>query len=147
MEALRAKYSRPREQLVAEANSTMARGGGPKAAAPFGGQSDALADIIMCQACGAMGTVKKQYGFRVMDEQCEKCNGEGVIKKGLAKTASQALKDKVRKVEEMIATADDLVELERLEAALQKKTEAALDEVIKAAEPAEAAAATIAAGS
>ena len=50
-----------------------------------------MADIIMCQACAAQGTVKKQYGYRVIDEQCETCAGEGVVKKGLAKKASDEL--------------------------------------------------------
>ena len=127
MAALRAKYSRPREQLVAEANAA----GYDKqdAKAPFG-QSDALADIIMCQGCGAMGTVKKQYGYRVIDEQCETCNGEGVVRKGLAKQASEELKEKCRKVEALVEAAEDLETLERLEEALNKKTMEALDAVL-----------------
>ena len=34
-----------------------------------------LSNVKMCVMCQAMGTVKRQYGFRVMDEQCEACNG------------------------------------------------------------------------
>lgn len=127
MAALRAKYSRPREQLIAEAN---AKGfDKQEVKAPFG-QSDALADIIMCQGCAAMGTVKKQYGYRVIDEQCETCQGEGVVRKGLAKKASDELKEKVRKVEALVEAAEDLETLERLEEALNKKTMEALDKVL-----------------
>ena len=37
-----------------------------------------LSNVKMCVMCQAMGTVKRQYGFRVMDEQCEACNGARV---------------------------------------------------------------------
>ena len=38
-----------------------------------------LSNVKMCVVCQAQGTVKRQYGFRVMDEQCENCNGEGSV--------------------------------------------------------------------
>ena len=45
------------------------------------------------------------------------------------------LKQKVRQVEAMVAASEDLDELERLEAALKKRTIAALDAVLKTAPP------------
>lgn len=140
MEKLRAKYSRPREQLIAEANAKGYANAEPNKAF---GQSDALADIIMCQACAAQGTVKKQYGYRVIDEQCETCAGEGVVKKGLAKKASDELKAKCKRVNALVEACEDLDELEKLEAALSKKTAVALDEVLAAYEKTPPAAAAV----
>ena len=128
MERLRAKYSRPREQLVAEAN---AKGYGNAEPMKAFNQSDQLADIVMCGQCSAMGTVKKQYGYRVIEEQCETCGGEGVLKKGLAKKASDELKAKCKRVEALVEACEDLDELEKLEEALSKKTAEALDAVLK----------------
>ena len=31
---------------------------------------DKLNSVVMCQACQAHGYIKKQYGYRVMTEQC-----------------------------------------------------------------------------
>ena len=130
MEALRAKYSRPRDELRAELARAQPAVGG--AAAPKGAMADRLNDLVMCSQCQALGIVKRQYGFRVIDEQCEGCDGEGVIRKGLGKLASAELREKVQKVEALIADCEDLDELERLEAALTKKTLKALDEVLNA---------------
>ena len=67
MEALRQKYSRPREQIVAEANAKY--GGGAGASEAFQAATEAkMTDVIMCSQCQAHGTIKKQYGFRVLDE-------------------------------------------------------------------------------
>lgn len=129
MDALRKKYSRPREELLAEAQQKQQQGLMPTDKV-MGAVNDRLSDIVMCQNCQAHGTVKKQYGFRVMDEQCEVCGGEGVIRKGLQKYASAELKAKVKQVEALVAACEDLDELERLEAALNKKTIAALDAVL-----------------
>ena len=63
------------------------------------------------------------------------CDGEGVLRKGQAKLASDELKRKVKMVEAMIADVDDLAELEHLEAALTKRTVAALDEVLPKSQP------------
>ena len=68
------------------------------------------------------------------------CDGEGVIRKGLAKYASDELKQKVRAVEELVAACEDLDTLERLEDALKKRTVAALDAVLPPAPAAPAAA-------
>ena len=124
MDALRKKYSRPREELVAEAKAKY--GDQPQEA-----KVSPLNEVIMCMACQAHGTVKRQYGFRVIDEVCEQCDGEGCFIKGQGKKASGELRDKVRQVENLIAAAEDLDELERLEAALKKRTIPALDEVLK----------------
>lgn len=135
MDALRAKYSRPREQLQAEAaqldaQRSMTSTHGAKQGAQMGAAYDRLQDIIMCQNCQAMGTLKKQYGFRVIDEVCDQCDGEGVIRKGQAKFASAELRAKVKQVEALVESCEDLVELERLEAALKKRTIPALDAVL-----------------
>ena len=118
MDALRAKYSRPREVLLAEARQAQAQSGlssgKQEGMAAIAASYDKLQDIVMCQACQALGTVKKQYGYRVIDEQCSMCEGEGVIRKGHAKLASEELKKKVRQVEAMVDECDDLDELERL---------------------------------
>ena len=62
---------------------------------------------------------------------CENCNGEGCFVRGEGKKASMELKEKMRKVEALIAEASDLEELERLEAALQKKSIKDLDAILK----------------
>ena len=67
-----------------------------------------LSNVKMCMMCQAQGTVKRQYGFRVMDEQCENCNGEGCI---ITRPPSTA--DKIAKVEALIASATDLDSLQR----------------------------------
>ena len=134
MDALRAKYSRPREQLLAEQRTREAQQSmmAPPATAPGVQQAyDRLADIVMCAQCQANGTLKKQYGFRVMDEVCDQCDGEGVIRKGQAKFASAELKQKVKQVEALVETCEDLDELDRLEAALQKRTIDALNAVLR----------------
>ena len=99
MDALRAKYSRPREELAAEqrakdaANPVRNASGRSEATQAA---YDRLSDIVMCQACQALGIVKKHYGYRVIDEECQTCGGEGVLRKGQAKYASDELKQKVR---------------------------------------------------
>ena len=137
MEALRSKYSRPREVVAAEAaqKQTTALGGSASDAKAMAEAYDKLSDIVMCQGCQALGTVKKQYGYRVIDEECNLCDGEGVVRKGQAKYASAELKQKVRQVEALVASSEDLDELERLESALKKRTIAALDAVLKTATP------------
>jgi len=136
IEALRAKYSRPREVLLAEARAKEARDGTPlQAAAGLRADKvanlDKLNEIVMCQACQALGTVKKQYGFRVLDEECGTCGGEGIIRKGQSKLASEELCEKVKRVEALVAAATDLEELERLEAALNERTLSSLDAVLR----------------
>jgi colicin import membrane protein len=69
---------------------------------------------------------------------CEECNGDGTLVKGKGKRATAELRDKVKQVEKLIETVEDLDELERLEAALKKRTLASLDEVLSAARKAEA---------
>ena len=142
MDALRAKYSRPREELAAEqrakdaANPVRNASGRSEATQAA---YDRLSDIVMCQACQALGIVKKHYGYRVIDEECQTCGGEGVLRKGQAKYASDELKQKVKRVEAMVDECDDIDELERLEAALNKRTLAALDAVLPKAAAAEVA--------
>lgn len=131
MEALKRKYSRPREELLAEARMREARGETPlSSAAGNKAASDKLSEIVMCQACQAQGIVKKQYGYRVIDETCEVCDGEGVIRKNKPKPASEELCEKVRKVEALVEEVAELHQLERLEAALQERTIGALDAVL-----------------
>jgi len=126
-EALRSKYSQPREQLRTQVSVQASDG-----AVSFDPEAEKrLNEIIMCQACQAHGVVKRQYEFRVIDETCEVCGGEGVLKKGMSKDASEELKEKVKRVEDLVANAADLDELERLEAALRTHTIDALDAVLK----------------
>jgi len=129
MEALRKKYSRPREELVAEAQAKYGPGG-----MGGGNAKDQTAklttEVIMCAMCQAHGVIKKQYGARVIDEVCSHCDGEGCFVKG-QKKASQDLKDKVREVEALIADCEDLDQLERLDEALKARTIPALDAVLK----------------
>jgi len=103
---------------------------------------DKLADVKICQACDAQGVVKVQYGYRVMDQVCEQCDGEGCIIRGGAKNtveetatggviASEETAEKVRQIEQMIEETGDLDELERLEAALRSGK---LDDVLQSRE-------------
>ena len=126
---LRAKWSDP---------AAAAAAGAPKVRVP--GSADGvgvdkdplqqLSNVKMCMMCQAQGTVKRQYGFRVMDEQCENCNGEGCI---ITRPPSTA--DKIAKVEALIASATDLDSLQRYEDALLTGK---LDECLTAARAAAA---------
>jgi len=149
MEALHKKYSRPREELVAEAQAKFGPGGitGAKAAADV----KLAKEVIICSSCQAAGTLKKQYGYRVIDEVCADCDGDGCYVKG-EKRAGMELREKVAQVERLVAACEDLDELEALDAALQTRTIKALDEVLTATRKqvlarAEAARATDAAAS
>jgi len=126
IEKLRQKYSRPRSELQAEAQAKYGDGGDI-----FSKHEDNMTQVIMCQACQAHGTVKRQYGYRVLDEVCENCNGEGCFVQGQGKKASLELKESVKKVEELIANCEDLEELEKLEEALKQRTPAAIEAVLK----------------
>jgi hypothetical protein len=130
LDQLRTKYSRPREEILAEVQANPQPGSNPAAAA-LSDANSRLNDITMCSQCQAQGVVKKQYGFRVIDEQCESCGGEGIIRRGQSKPASEELREKVKRVEALIAEAEDLDELERLEAALQQRSLKALNAVLK----------------
>lgn len=117
-DALREKYSRPRDELRAEAAA--------KPVAPSSAMTE-QSNVIMCQECQASGIIKRQYGYRVIDEQCDTCNGEGMIYRNGCGPAGEELIAKVKRVEELIAVADDLDELDRLEAALKERSLKALD--------------------
>merc|ERR1711948_129780 len=75
-DTLRAKYSQPRDEIVAK--SARAAPGKP-AQGLSADANDRLSKVKICSACNANGTIKRQYGYRVMDEVCEKCDGEGCI--------------------------------------------------------------------
>ena len=93
--ALRAKYSRPREVLLAEARQAQAQSGlssgKQEGMAAIAASYDKLQDIVMCQACQAHGIVKKQYGYRVMDETCEMCAPSTGVGAGIGSPARPAL--------------------------------------------------------
>ena len=130
-DALRAKY--------AAAGRDAARAQAAASASPMAGAAAGkkLVEVKICHACQAHGTVKRQYGYRVIDEVCEVCGGEGCIT-NKPKPASEELARKIRRVEALVATAEDLEALEALEAALKAKTIPALDAVLTkfaAAEP------------
>ena len=128
IEKLRKKYSRPRADLQAEASRDVRRD-------VLSSSEQKMTEVTMCQACQAHGTVQRQYGFRVLTEVCDQCNGEGCFIKGQGKLASMELKEKVAKVEELIAACEDIDELEELETALKDKTMVKLDAVLKEDDP------------
>lgn len=136
-EELRAKYAQPRNVLEEQLGNEM-----PPAKPASAADYDKLADVKICQACDAQGVVKVQYGYRVMDQVCEQCDGEGCIIRGGAKNtveetatggviASEETAEKVRQIEQMIEETGDLDELERLEAALRSGK---LDDVLQSRE-------------
>jgi len=133
IEKLRAKYSGDRNQLREdyEAAARMKQSNVP-ANMDLGMGKDLPNPVVMCQACQALGTIKKQYGYRVMEEVCERCGGEGMIIQK-PKVASEELLEKVARVEALIGEADSLEELERLEEALKERTINALDAVLEPA--------------
>lgn len=125
VEALRAKYSGDRKQLRTEYDHSLAQKKSNSASRDIGMGQALPNPVLMCQACQALGIVKKQYGYRVMDEQCERCGGEGVITQK-PKPANEELQEKIKRVEALIEASDDLNELEQLEAALKERTLTAL---------------------
>ena len=130
VEALRQKYSGDRDKLRSDYNTeakAMKSVETAKMDAVMG--KELPYPVIMCQACQAHGIVKKQYGYRVMDEQCEQCGGEGMIIQK-PKLASEELQEKVARVEALIVEVDSLEDLERYEAALKERTIQALNAVL-----------------
>lgn len=120
VEALRAKYSQPgyREQLVKEGVRTS--GGAPNA--QHTPAEDKLSKIRICQRCQAMGYVKREYNYRVMQEQCPDCGGEGLL--GTKQPSQEVTDDAARRrritaLEAAIATAESVEELDELEAELK----------------------------
>lgn len=70
-----------------------------------------LSHIKMCAVCQAHGIVKKQYGYRVIDEECEECGGEGVVPvMQMAISAEVSIERLTRR----IAECDSLDKLEQL---------------------------------
>lgn len=68
-----------------------------------------------------MGYVTKQYGFRVLQEKCTACDGEGLL--GTKEPADELTvehkrKQRITQIEAAIKQADSLEELETLEAEL-----------------------------
>merc|ERR1711939_1104935 len=88
MERLRAKWSRPRDVLERE-NAPAANTGGQLTKGQQEQLNKITADVKICPHCQAQGTIKRQYGHRVMDEVCEACDGEGCIVKRLPSTADK----------------------------------------------------------
>jgi hypothetical protein len=117
-EKLRAKYSTPgfKEKLISDAAAENS------APAKLGGSPDAISQIRICQACNAMGYVTKTYGFRVLQEGCTACGGEGLIgtkQPSADSTSEHMLKQRITQLEAAIAAADSLEELETLESELR----------------------------
>merc|ERR1719152_645440 len=115
VEALRRKYSQPREVLQAQMKG---KGTSPETSLPASVTGELPVPVHICRHCQAAGIVKKQYGFRVIDEQCEACQGEGVIVHR-PKPATADFVAKIEKVEELVQHASSLSELDELEAALR----------------------------
>ncbi|KAL1524292.1 hypothetical protein AB1Y20_019195 [Prymnesium parvum] len=129
VEALRSKYSGDRDQLRAEYDAAVSKKAASKAGRGTGAGPELPNPVLMCHACQAHGIVKKQYGYRVMDETCDRCGGEGMIIQK-PRPASEELKAKMARVEALIGEADSLEELERLEAALKERTIEALESAL-----------------
>mmetsp|Transcript_75520 Transcript_75520/g.125927 ORF Transcript_75520/g.125927 Transcript_75520/m.125927 type:complete len:144 (+) Transcript_75520:40-471(+) len=99
------------------------------------GSEDKLSRVKICFACQAQGIIKVQNGYRVMDVVCEKCGGDGCITTppssgtdsgsnacegvGDAAIKPTSIAEKMAQVERLIEQADDLNDLEKLEAALR----------------------------
>eukprot|EP00304_Pavlova_gyrans_P007455 CAMPEP_0206039282 /NCGR_PEP_ID=MMETSP1466-20131121/4656_1 /ASSEMBLY_ACC=CAM_ASM_001126 /TAXON_ID=44452 /ORGANISM="Pavlova gyrans, Strain CCMP608" /LENGTH=132 /DNA_ID=CAMNT_0053413915 /DNA_START=29 /DNA_END=427 /DNA_ORIENTATION=- len=116
-DSLRAKYAQPgyRERVAEELAQH-------KTAPQKSEGGDALSRIRICGACQAMGYVKREYNFRVLTEQCEECQGEGLLgtkKPSEALAEDHARRQRITDLEAAIAGADSLEELDRLEAELK----------------------------
>ena len=72
VDALRAKYAGDRNNLRAEYDAAVDLKKKSSAPSPMDSVTggDKLNSVVMCQACQAHGYIKKQYGYRVMTEQC-----------------------------------------------------------------------------
>lgn len=119
-EKLRAKYNAPgfKEKLLSDAAAEQSAPSKPAA----GRTPDAISQIRICQTCNAMGYVTKSYGFRVLQEGCTTCGGEGLIgtkKPSADSTSEHMLKQRITQLEAAITAADSLEELETLEAELR----------------------------
>jgi DnaJ-class molecular chaperone len=115
---LRAKYAEP--GYHAQLRSKDSGNAAPRQ--PGGASEDKLSKIRICGSCQAMGYVTKQYGYRVLQECCPECNGEGLLgttQPADATTADHARRQRITQLEASIASADSLDELEKLEAELR----------------------------
>mmetsp|Transcript_13015 Transcript_13015/g.33919 ORF Transcript_13015/g.33919 Transcript_13015/m.33919 type:complete len:128 (+) Transcript_13015:118-501(+) len=113
VDALRAKYSQPgyREQLVKEG-----LGSGT------GGSTVELSKIRICQRCQATGYVQREYNYRVLQEQCPDCGGEGLLGTNQPSdeiTRDAARRQRITQLEAAIASADTIEELDKLETELK----------------------------
>ena len=118
-EKLRAKYNAPgyKEKLLSDAAAEQSAPAKPAARAP-----DAISQIRICQTCNALGYVTKSYHFRVLQEGCTTCGGEGLIgtkKPSADLTSEHMLKQRITQLEAAIAAAESLEELEALESELR----------------------------
>ena len=116
-EELKAKWSRPRAEIEAD----LARN--PPAPNSALQAAQELPSVRICPDCQAHGVRKVQYGYRVMDQVCETCKGEGVLVNGkpIEHAGVDADSDpgnrrrRLERLIELIERCDDLDELERLE--------------------------------
>ena len=69
-EELKAKWSRPRAEIEAD----LARN--PPAPNSALQAAQELPSVRICPDCQAHGVRKVQYGYRVMDEVCDRCEGD-----------------------------------------------------------------------
>lgn len=122
-EQIHAKWADPRHRETARTSTI------PASSAPSSAY-DKLADVKICAACQAQGIIKVQYGYRVMDQVCEQCDGEGCIhpkQKKRDEVRKMTTAEKVERVQKLIQDADSLADLDRYEAALRSGM---LDEVL-----------------
>ena len=115
-EELKAKWSRPRAEIEAD----LARN--PPAPNSALQAAQELPSVRICPDCQAHGVRKVQYGYRVMDEVCDRCEGDGYLKPPKPEAEDEdADAAKVAQIEALIADASSLDELDRLEAALKSR--------------------------
>ena len=110
--------SRPPCHVAAGSPETMG-----EVAPPLKAGRSPLDAMKMCATCQAHGIVKVQYGYRVMDQVCETCKGEGVLVNGKpiehagvdADSDAGNRRRRLERLIELIEKCDDLDELQRLE--------------------------------
>jgi hypothetical protein len=115
-EELRAKWSQPKPMLQDARR--------PDGAAAPGKVSEGLNRVKVCPGCHAQGTVKIQSGFRVMDQVCEMCGGEGCLVDGKrtvdpVEKAKREEDAKLARVVSMLAEIEDVSVLDAVEAKLR----------------------------
>lgn len=115
-EQLRAKWSQPKPMLE-DARKVHGTAAAEKV-------SEGLDRVKVCPGCHAQGTIKTQSGFRVMDQVCEMCGGEGCLVDGKkpmdpVEKARKKEDEKLARVVSLLAEIEDVEVLDAVEAKLR----------------------------